>query len=63
MKSKKLSLSNLKVGSFVTSLELKNSQTLKGGAGFGCSPWLSLQTLADCGRLTIFCSVVLPETK
>lgn len=33
MKTQKLNLNNLKVESFVTSLEDRNSQTIKGGSG------------------------------
>ena len=37
MKTKKLNLNDLKVESFVTSMESKDSKTVKGGTGSPCS--------------------------
>lgn len=70
MKTKKLNLNDLKIDSFITSLEGKREETLKGGARdpmsplgtapqiCGCSPWLSLETNdRRCEDL----SIVLPK--
>jgi hypothetical protein len=50
MKNKKLSLENLKVTSFVTSLTGSNSVTLKGGADAAVTP--------DCGPSFRVCPTV-----
>lgn len=63
MKTKKLNQNDLKIESFVTSMEESTAATLKGGVSVQtCSPFLSLGSEGDCTNLSIGRSIIV-ETK